>query len=1095
LRGATGMRKALLHSMRASALSEYLAEQRWRLYNRSETLERSEDIRTWSATDLHRQIAADHLAALSERAKLSTFSTAGLSAALIAGDLIKRRPTLYDLVVHAALDHFTRDERDINRFAGGFELNDPLLFAPAPVFTKLPVPATDSLSLELKAIRLFQEALAWHLNDRAPEAVIDLDLRRLAFVHDRSVDPDRDQQYAAALKELADRYAKDPASAQAQYLKAALDHRLAEGSMRAGRPDRQALRNIEAECNRIIARHPGSEGALNAAILLESLRKPELNLQVELMNIPGHDFRCRVAYRNLQSIHYRIIPLSDSLTGVLTGLSGNDHWKRLASLPVVRSESQVLPYFDDLRTHAVEIRIRALPAGRYLVLASADPAFQPGRQPMAATGFHITRIAWINRGNDYFVLDRESGTPLHDAKVRIWQTQYGYGERRPLLRLEDSVRTDLNGHFLMPPPDMHAWGGRRLEVEWRGDRVFPDARDHAEWPDDRPWINDREEYERRYRRLFLFTDRSIYRPGQTVHFKGLLVSRDPDTRRPKIVEGWERMLKLTNANGDEIDSIVLRTGVYGSFHGSFRLPERGLTGTFRIADRDLGSISIQVEEYKRPTFEVTWTSTQDEYKVYDTVKATGIATSYAGAALNGARVKYRVERIARFPYPWRWHYFGWGEPPAGAMEISHGTATTDENGKFDIRFAAVPDKKIDPSLLPVFEYRITADVTDLNGETRSGDRTLPVGYHSLNLEIVTGNGGDPTNAADASITLKASNLEGLPRMVKATLELRPLRSPQRLIRPRLWAAPDTFLMSETEYIRYFPFDEYAREAQPETWATGPVLFRSVDSLRDGRSDVRLPLKAIKAGWYRIMLTATDKRGMPVTAQRDIRVTDAQTGQAGPAWLTVHANQETAQPGDRIRVTLSTADRGLHLIQLLDGYQGQVEDTRPESGRKTPQRMSVPEGPGGPFRFPELGSTPASFVIPVTDADRGGFAVSHAFVRQNRMYGFESLIEVPWSDRELDIQTETWRDRTLPGSAEEWTVKVRGSKGEAVAAEMLMSMYDASLDQFRGHAWQKPELFEVWPARFDRYLKKPWNSHHFRSSDGRTLDAIVRSLPR
>jgi hypothetical protein len=189
-----------------------------------------------------------------------------------------------------------------------------------------------------------------------------------------------------------------------------------------------------------------------------------------------------------------------------------------------------------------------------------------------------------------------------------------------------------------------------------------------------------------------------------------------------------------------------------------------------------------------------------------------------------------------------------------------------------------------------------------------------------------------------------------------------------------------------------------------------------------------------------MLTATDKRGKPVMAQRDIRVTDAQTGQAGPAWLTVHANQETAQPGDRIRVTLSTADSGLHLIQLLDGYQGQVEDTRPESGRKTPQRMNVPEGPGGPFRFPELGSTPASFVIPVTDADRGGFAVSHAFVRQNRMYGFESLIEVPWSDRELDIQTETWRDRTLPGSAEEWTVKVRGSKGEAVAAEMLMSMY-------------------------------------------------------
>ena len=509
LSGATGIRKALLHSMRASALAAYLDEQRWRLYNRSETRQRPEDIRTWTATDLHRQISADHLAALTEREKLRTSSTAGIAAALIAGDLKKRRPTVYDLVVHAALDHFTRDDRDITRFAGSFELNDPRFFAPAPTFVDLPVATTDSLSPEVKAIRLFQESLAWHLNDRSPEARIDLDLRRLAFVHDRSVDPDRDQQYARALQALADQYADDPASAQAGYLKAALDHRLAEASIRTGIPDRNALRNIGDECSRIIARHPGSEGALNAAILLESLRKPLLQLQTELMNIPGQDFRCRVSYRNLRSIHYRIIPLSDSLTGVLTALSGNDYWKRLASLPPIRSASQDLPRFDDLRTHAVEIRIGALPAGRYLILASADAGFQPGQQPMSATGFHVTRIAWINRGNDYFVLDRETGAPIHDAKVRFWQTQYGYGERKPLLRLDDSVRTDLNGYFRMPPPDMHAWGGRRLEVEWRGDRVFPDARDHAEWPDDRPWINDREEYERRYRRLFLFTDRSI----------------------------------------------------------------------------------------------------------------------------------------------------------------------------------------------------------------------------------------------------------------------------------------------------------------------------------------------------------------------------------------------------------------------------------------------------------------------------------------------------------------------------------------------------------------------------------------------------------
>lgn len=1094
LRQATGIRKAMLHSMRASALSEYLSNQRWILYNRSETSELTDDIRTWSISDLHRQITTDHLAAVAERTLLKEAATADLSVALTPGELKKRRPTLYDLIIDAALDYFSSDERDITKFASGFEINDPLSFAPAAAFFKHRFATNDTLSLEARAIILFQEALAWHLNDRSPEALIDLDLRRLAFVHDRSVDPDRDQQYVSALKELADRFASNPASAQAYYLKASMDYRLTKDEQGTVKNDRHALQHIETECRRLITRYPGSEGALNAAILLETLRKQELNVQMELMNIPGQDFRCRVAYRNLNTIHYRIIALSDSLVDVLSQLSGNDYWKRIRSLPAVRTQSQVLPTFDDLRSHAVEIRIGGLPYGRYLLLASPDPEFTPELKPLTATGFHVTRIAWINRGNDYFVLDRETGAPLHDATVRIWTSEYGYGERRTWYRLKDSARTDLNGHFLMPPPDLHAWGGQKLEVAWRGDRVFPDAQNNAEWPDDRPWISDREEYERRYRRLFLFTDRSIYRPGQTVHFKGLMVSRDPDTRRPKILTGWERMLTLTNTNGEEIDSLVLQTGAYGSFHGSFKLPERGLTGTFRISDRDLGSINVQVEEYKRPTFEVTWASDSSEFRVYDTVSIKGIATSYSSAAINAARVSYRVERVPRYPYSWLWEYYGWGTPPGRSMEIAHGEATTDDYGKFDIFFAAIPDKSVDTSLLPVFDYRITADVTDLNGETRSGAQTVSVGYHSLNLEIGIGTEQGLSNARDMTIDLKAANLSGTPRPVKASIELRPLRSPQRLIRPRLWAAPDTFLMSEVEYLRYFPFDEYNREAQPASWATGAPVYQTSDSLRDGTSRLRLPLKGMTAGWYRIILTAMDNRGIPVKTQRDIRVMDQLTGRSGPSWLTVHTNQSVATPGDRVNLTLSTSDSGLHLIELLDGYQGRIENGIEERGRKTPQRMNVPEGPGGPFQFPQLGRVPANFVIPVTDADRGGFAVTHAFVRQNRMYAFESLISVPWSDKELDIQTETWRDRTQPGSAEEWTVKVRGSKGEAAAAEMLMSMYDASLDQFRGHEWQRPELFEVWPARFDRYLKKPWNSHHFRINDGRILDARRKPLP-
>lgn len=1089
---AEGIRKALLHSMRASAYATYLGQNRWRLYNRIVTLQKNKYLQTWSLKDFHQTISDDHLAALSMADALKKTTPGSIAPVLLPGNLRERRPTLYDLVVHSALDYFTTGERDINRFTGSFEINDPRYFTPSKDFINIRFSHPDSTSPEARALMVFRDAIAWHLNDRSPDALIDLELRRLAFVHDRSVDPEKDEQYARALYELAARYAGLKASAQVRFVRASLAHRLAADAERSGRPDRNAYKQIEAECTSIISRHSGSEGALNAAELLQTLHQRELSLQVEQMNIPKQDFRCRIAWRNVSDIHYRIIPVNDSLQDLLTSLRDKEYWQRLISLPFSVYRKQTLPRFDDLQSHSAEMRVEGLPVGRYILLASPVSDFSGKEHPTTAATFHVTRISWINRGNDGFVLDRETGAPLSVAKMRFWQYSNESGGRRNFLRLVDSAVTDLNGYFPMPIPDIHAWGGFKLEAEWNGDRVFPDFREQGEFPDNRSWISDRAEYENRYRRLYLFTDRSIYRPGQTVYFKGLLVTRDADTRLPKLESGREMVISLSDANGQESDSVHLRTGEYGSLHGSFKLPERGLTGSYRISDRDYGSISIQVEEYKRPTFEVTWKADATTFRVYDTVRTSGLAQTYAGAALNNAAVSYRVQRVPRYPYSWLWHYYGWGEPPAATVEIAHGNAITDASGNFQIRFPANPDKSIDPKLLPVFDYLITADVTDINGETRSGEQTISVGYHRLNLEIITGTQQTWSNDADAIIEVKSSNLSGTPLTVTGRLALLPLKSPQRLIRPRLWAATDTFLMSETEYIRYFPHDEYAQETRPESWPTGTPAFRHTDTLRNGSARVSIPLKGLTAGWYRIELTALDSLGSEITTRRDFRVSDAMTGLSGNALFSVKISDQSVQPGDNVSVTIASADSSLHLIELLNGYQGQPQVR--ETGRKTPQRMSVPEGPGTPYRFFELQNAPRKYSLPVTEADRGGFALQHAFVRHNRMYSFESMVAVPWSNKELDIRVETWRDRTMPGSAEEWSVNVRGSKGEFAAAEMLLSMYDASLDQFRGHAWDKPDLFDVYPVRFDRFLQRPWSSNHFRVSEGKAWTYEQKWLP-
>ncbi len=117
----------------------------------------------------------------------------------------------------------------------------------------------------------------------------------------------------------------------------------------------------------------------------------------------------------------------------------------------------------------------------------------------------------------------------------------------------------------------------------------------------------------------------------------------------------------------------------------------------------------------------------------DKITVEGLATAYAGNTVDGAHVRYRIVRQPRFPYPWiSWR---WWLPPVESMEIANGETTTDKEGKFKITFTAIPDKKIDKKLEPVFDYKVYVDITDINGETRSRETVISVGYKSILLHV------------------------------------------------------------------------------------------------------------------------------------------------------------------------------------------------------------------------------------------------------------------------------------------------------------------------------------------------------------------------
>ncbi len=1055
--------KQVLQSVSAEMYWRFFQNNRWKLYGRTNTANYSkEDVNTWTIDDLHSKISALYIASLQNPALLKKTKLEQFEPLINKGNTRKLRPTVYDLLAHRALDYFENDEKDITRPAYAFTINENAAFDPATDFIHHTFITKDTAALQYKALIIYRELLQFHSNDKDYAALIDADLRRLQFVYRAAVMPDKDELYRLSLQHITAQYGKIPAAAQASYLLAQYWYSKAEGYDKSkNEKDRHALKTAKNICETTVSKFPGTEGAANCQYLLNNILRKSLTLHTEKVNIPGEAFRSLVQYKNIERCYFRIIKIDNSLKDQLQNRYEEGYWSKLAAQPAYRQWQQPLPAVEDYRDHSVEIKIEALPVGEYALLASVTENFGIQNNLLAAQYFYISAISYVNRDNAYFALHRNTGKPLAGATVQVWTSDYDYTDRKNKLRKAELLKADKNGYFAINP---HNNQNLRLEINWEKDHLFPDDQQYIYTRYDSYSNPSEPDYEKRNRRMYFFTDRSIYRPGQTVYFKGIGITKNKDTRKAAIVTGEDIVVKLLDANMQLIDSSTLSLSDYGSIHGSFLLPQQVLTGEFHITAETFNEseTTFSVEEYKRPKFQVELEKPKGIFRINDTVRITGTAKAYAGNMIDGAKVVYRINRQARFIYPWL--YYRRGLPRTTGMEIAHDITTTDAAGKFEVQFPAIPDMSLDSSLQPVFDYTVQVDVTDINGETRSTTAIVPVGYASVSLTI---NLPQQSLPADSMKHLKiaATNLSGEPETLHTAISIFPLKAPQRLIRNRYWEAPDQFLYSETEFVKYFPHDEYKNEADYHQWEKGATVYADTMTTY-GNSEHAIENKIFRPGWYMVEATAKDKYGAEVKAVSYIQLYDPMSKTiSSPAYNWQAAVKTTVVPGEAATFFTGSSADDLFIIQETNKFikDQPVPLQMINSGNKEEQ------APG--YDFISLSKGKKNFQVPVTEADRGGFGISQFFVKDNRFYINNVVVDVPWTNKQLSVNLSTFRDKTEPGSLEKWEVKISGQKGEKVTAEMLASMYDASLDQFKPHAWTIPA---VWPQY---YNYSHWNGRY------------------
>lgn len=1026
LRDASPPISAILHSILAESYWSYYQDKRWMFAGRNEIMNYApEDIATWDLRTLTKETLKEIQMSLEQSADLQSHSISDFPAMLDAGGKEERqlRPTLYDFLAHHALAFFADAESSLTRPAEEFSLSDSLFFQPATDFAELRISSPDSLSMHYHAMLLYQDLIRFHLKDDNPSALVDIDLNRLEFVYKRSNLYNKAQHYEAALRQMQSKYSSSSASALIAYKLAKLLND--QGSLYDPKTSEDYRWNYKTAldiCLAAIKDHPKGFGAESCKYLSDNIAAPGIYLASEKLVIPNQPVKARLSLKNLSGAEVSIYKIPN--LSVNTDLGDEKYeWDskvgKLIKKKPLWSKTFRLGNEGDFRSHSYEIELASLPAGRYIIIASNIADNKTKAQ--AIIGYSLIDCTNINyafpelENGAILLARRDTGVPLAGAEVKLYSQDWDDRDSNRF-NLEWTGTSDESGMVWIPPAMDH--DDYRVTVVNNGEElVVYDYYSYFYYPN-----------ESLKTRCLLFTDRAMYRPGQTIHVKGVLFETD-GVKHNELLPDSDVTVHFWDVNARLVESKTLRTNEYGSFNCSFTAPLGALAGRMSIGlGYDL--VSFNVEEYKRPRFKVVLDNPKETFVLDQDVTVQGRAVSYSGFPIDNASVSFRITRQVKYPF-WYWW---WGNMPySPSKEIASGILQADEKGEFSLTFKALGDETVLSKFDPYFVYSIFTHVTDIGGETRSGSLTIRIGEKELILEPMIPELVD-LQEKRLTITIHATNLSEEPISAQGTITVSRLQAPDHVQKNRIWPAPDRAYLSRKEFLTLFPNDAYMNEDDITTWEelvpvwTGNFATPELDSLQ---------IKDFadwEPGAYALHTVCTHK-GKEFTATRYFTVYDSGDRQLPYPMADWFVPIKTAcEPGETAKVLIGSGYADVSVLLEVEKDEVIVETQR--FALDNEQRL---------------------FSFPVEERDRGNFFLHFTWFRDGRLYTHDQEITVPWTNKQIEFEYQTFRDKLLPGQDEEWRIKLKDHTGGRITAELLASMYDASLDAFLPSNW-KTEVF-------------------------------------
>ena len=997
----------------AELYQRYFDNYRWEISQRSELAgEKGPDFRTWTTGQFLATIEKWYLYSVEDKKSvnlpienwqpiLSEYDKEGTPF----------RPTLYEVLADRAMTFFSNYDGYTNENQQSFQVDKAEYFATAEKFIKLNTETSDPSSARYKVISLYKDILSTQIERRDKTALAAYDLQRIQYVYSQSTLQNKDELYLKALENLAGAYSEIPYHADIAAVWAE--------QWRADSEDSTAHVKALEICEKAAKKYSKSPGAAKCRNIITSIKMPSMQLYGENVYTAGRQLLFAMEHNNVSDAVVETVRLGKDFNEMTLNRNQEQIIEYLDKQPKVSTLNLKLNKSKWYRSQKTEFDHKSLPYGNYALIAGNKNG-NTTRQYLFFTVSDLAYTTFLADGVRYVdVSDRTTGAPVSGARVTMYEQEYNPGRRRYDFRLAGEYTTDAKGRVRVSD---------KLERNFR--ITVTKGKDELDLH--RYHYNYGRTENNEFRFAEFYTDRSIYRPGQVVFFKAILLHSD-NNRIPSILAKEQVEVVFRDANYQEVSRQKLTSNDFGSVNGSFTIPTGKLTGNYTLevssSSGISGTKSINVEEYKRPTFEVVADTLRGEYQVNDMITVGGVARTLAGTAVDGASVKYRVVRTARMPW-WGW----WWRMPYQSQEfmVSQGTTETDAEGRYTITFEAIPDLKVAQKDNPVFNYSVEVDITDQRGETASESTTVSAGYTAFSLSANVGRETDLSDLKPIKVTSKGT--QGQDVQTSGSITVSRLKEPTTVKVTKYWEGKTDYPIPSPLWEKHFPDYPAPAETDLSKW---PVESKVYSGMFDTRDSIDLK-NVLKPGVYKVELEATDKNRKKVVTVQYFIITDfGKKVFPKSDFLFVSKLKNEYAPGEKVEMTFGSAGKPVY-VHLIAEKEGRILRDETIKADNT-----------------------GRFSLPVTEDLRGGVHIKIWYIISNRHFERSYNINVPWTNKQLNIRFETFRDKTLPGSKEEYRIKISGYKNEAVAAEMVSAMYDASLDQFVAHSWRKDFYPESW----------------------------------